>query len=71
MTSKDKAGWLFISYANFGEGVFCGPHCAGGCRSSLSFCEFSFCHEVGLNKMAYDGQGERLHVISEHMCVYE
>ena len=54
MTSKDKAGRLFIS---FGEGVFCGPHRAGWCCSSLSFCEFGFCYEVGLNKMAYAGQG--------------
>ena len=51
-----------------GKVYFVGHTAAGGCRSSLSFCEFGFCYEVGLNKMAYAGQGERLHVISE-VCV--
>ena len=52
-----------------GKVYFVGHTARAGCRRSLSFCEFAFCYEVGLNEMAYAGQGEWLHVVSERVCV--
>ena len=44
-------------------------HTAQMGTAALSFCEFGFCYEMGLNKMAEAGQGEWLHVINEHVSV--
>ena len=57
MTSKDKAGRLLISSCTFWGRCILWATARGGCRSSLSSCEFGFCYEAGLNKMAYAGQG--------------